>query len=109
MNTKKREYTERVNLRVTKTEKEKLLQLAQAHSLKLSEYLRQAGLAQELKGRTEIEAIITLAKINADQARLGNLFKLALDGGSGDANDLETIIREIKKTQRLLNETVDRI
>ena len=96
-------------IRVTEEERDQLLHLASAHGLNLSEYLRQAGLAQELRGRAGIEAVVTLSKINADQARLGNLFKLALDGGAGDTQELTAMILEIRRTQQALNEAIDRL
>lgn len=114
MNSK--QNTKRVNrseklppIRVTEEEKARLNELAQAHGLSLSEYMRQAGLVQEITGRTEIETVLRLAKINADQARLGNLLKLVLDTKGTSDTAIERLINEIRQTQQLLKEAVNRV
>lgn len=109
MNTKKnkKKKSEVVPIRVTPEEKERLQELAQAHGLKLSEYMRQAGLIQEITSRTEVETVLQLAKINADQARLGNLLKLAIDMENGV--EVERLITEIRQTQHELKEAVHRV
>lgn len=94
-------------IRVTEEEKERLLSLSQAHGLSLSEYMRQAGLAKEITHRTEVETVLQLARINADQARLGNLLKLALD--HDNALEVEKLINEIRRTQQDLKAAVNRV
>lgn len=96
-----------IPIRVTPAEKSRLLELAQAHGLKLSEYMRQAGLVQEITSRTEVETVLQLAKINADQARLGNLLKLAIDMENNV--EIEQLIAEIRQTQQQLKDAVNRI
>lgn len=96
-----------IKIRVTKEEKERLIELAKAHGLSLSEYLRQAGLGQEITSRTEIEIVLELARINADQARLGNLLKLAIN--MENAHEVDKLIVSIRQTQQLIKETVERI
>lgn len=104
MNTKK---TRVIPIRVTPSEKDQLLELAQAHGLSLSEYIRQAGLAQEITNRTEVETVLQLAKINADQARLGNLLKLAID--QDNYTEVERLIAEIRQIQQQLKDAVNRV
>jgi len=104
---KKQGKTQVVPIRVTPEEKERLLELAQAHGLKLSEYMRQAGLIQEITSRTEVETVLQLAKINADQARLGNLLKLAID--MENYSEVEQLIAEIRQTQQELKKAVHRV
>jgi hypothetical protein len=94
-------------IRVTPEEKERLLTLAQAHGLKLSEYMRNAGLAQEITSRTEVETVLQLAKLNADQARLGNLLKLAIN--FEDSKNFEKLVGEILRTQQDIKAAVNRI
>ncbi|MCJ7602140.1 MAG: hypothetical protein MUO63_11675 [Desulfobulbaceae bacterium] len=96
-----------IPIRVTAAEKNRLLELAQAHGLKLSEYMRQAGLVQEITSRTEVETVLQLAKINADQARLGNLLKLAIDRENNV--EIEQLIAEIRQTQQQLKDAVNRV
>ncbi len=109
MDTKKRSNKTAVipPIRVTEEEKKKLLELAQAHGLSLSEYLRQAGLVQEITHRTDIETVVQLAKINADQARLGNLLKLAID--NENFKEVDQLITEIRRTQQTLKDAVNRV
>jgi hypothetical protein len=96
-----------IPIRVTAAEKSRLLELAGAHGLKLSEYMRQAGLVQEITSRTEVETVLQLARINADQARLGNLLKLAIDRENNV--EVERLIAEIRQTQQQLKDAVNRV
>ena len=98
---------EKIELRVTPEDKKRLKELAQAHAMSLSEYLRQAGLMQEIASRTEIETTLELAKMNADQARLGNMLKLAID--SGNEPEIERLIAEVRRTQQTIRETLESI
>ena len=101
------EKTEIIKFRVTVIEKNRLLDLAQAHGLSLSEYMRQAGLIHEITSRTEVETVLQLAKINVDQARLGNLLKLAID--QDNTQEVERLIAEIRQTQQQLKDAVNRV
>ena len=96
-----------LKFRATPEEAEQLKTLAQAHAMSLSEYLRQAGLMQEIKSRTEIETTLELAKMNADQARLGNMLKLAID--SENEKEIERLIAEVRRTQQTIRETLEAI
>ena len=95
-------------IRVSEGEREQLKLLAQAHGLKLSDYLRRAGLIQEVRARTDAQAIITLGRLNADLARMGNLFKLALDKGM-EYSELTNLINDLKHTQRQIKDTMSRL
>lgn len=109
MNSKKTNTkTSRIEVRASATEKQQLELLAQAHGLKLSDYLRRAGLIQEVRARTDAQAIITLGRLNADLARLGNLFKLALDKGV-EYSELTNLINDLKHTQRQIKDTMSRL
>lgn len=105
--TNKSGKTHVIPIRVTPAEKSRLLELAQAHGLKLSEYMRQAGLVQEITSRTEVETVLQLARINADQARLGNLLKLAIDMENNV--EIDRLIAEIRQTQQQLKDAVNRV
>lgn len=102
------EKTSDIHFRVSEAEKQQLELLAQAHGLKLSDYLRRAGLIQEVRARTDAQAIITLGRLNADLARLGNLFKLALDKGV-EYSELANLINDLKHTQRQIKDTMSRL
>ena len=66
---------------------------AAATGLSVSAYLRNLGLGFQPPSTLDQEAILALLKVNADQGRLGGLFKLWLSGQS--APEAET--REIRK------------
>lgn len=109
MNSKKTDTkTLRIEVRASSAEKQQLELLAQAHGLKLSDYLRRAGLIQEVRARTDAQAIITLGRLNANLARLGNLFKLALDKGM-EYSELTNLINDLKHTQRQIKDTMSRL
>ena len=99
--------TKKIEIRVAVEDKKRLKELAQAHAMSLSEYLRQAGLMQEIASRTEIETTLELAKMNADQARLGNMLKLAID--SENEHKIERLIAEVRRTQQTIRETLESI
>ena len=64
---------------LNRQEKDKLIELAKTYNLSQSELLRFAVLNIPLPNIGKQQAISDLLKINAVLARLGNLFKLALD------------------------------
>jgi len=66
-------------IRVTAAEQQEIQKLAQSVGLSTSEYMRSASLLLEINSRFDNEIIIKLFRLNADQARLGNLLKLTLD------------------------------
>lgn len=80
--------TNRHRFLVSFTEEEQAGVKAQAdqYKLSMSEMLRRFALGQHLPDPSDFAAarsIRDLLKINADQARLGNLLKLALDESDG--------------------------
>ena len=66
---------------------------AAATGLSVSAYLRNLGLGFQPHSTLDEQAILALLKVNADQGRLGGLFKLWLSGQS--AASAETV--EIRK------------
>jgi len=68
---------------------------AAATGLSVSAYLRNLGLGFQPQSTLDHEAVLALLKVNADQGRLGGLFKLWLSGQSTPA-------AEIKEIQKLL-------
>lgn len=78
--------------------------LAKQLKLSKSELLRRLVLAQRLPKAEDFAAqqsILDLMKINADLARLGNLFKMALDEPLSQETfqQIHTITAEIRDTQ----------
>jgi hypothetical protein len=66
---------------------------AAAVGLSVSAYLRNLGLEFQPHSTLDHEAILALIKVNADQGRLGGLFKLWLSGQSAPAAEASEILR----------------
>ena len=64
---------------------------AAATGLSVSAYLRNLGLGFQPHSTLDQEAILALLKVNADQGRLGGLFKLWLSGQSAPSSDITDI------------------
>ncbi|WP_316978942.1 plasmid mobilization protein [Shumkonia mesophila] len=81
----------------------------------ISEFLRGLILGHGMPKPEAFEychAIRDLLTVNADQARLGNLLKLALDVGGKDlapmiVSQIEDLITDIRKTQDTLRDGVE--
>ena len=63
---------------VSAVERDAIRRRATAASLSVSAYLRAAGLGQTIRSTLDHGTVMELAKINADQGRLGGLLKLWL-------------------------------
>lgn len=78
---------------------------AKACSLSVSAYLRAAGLGKPIHATVDLAAIEALAKVNADQGRLGGLLKLWLTDQPGrgvPASDVRALLARIEALQNLL-------
>ena len=64
---------------------------AAATGLSVSAYLRNLGLGFQPHSILDQEAMLALLKVNADQGRLGGLFKLWLSGQSAPAEEAPEI------------------
>jgi len=87
---------------VTPEEKEEIIVLGKQTRLGTSGLVRRLVLGHKLPDTTRHEAVLNLMKINADLARLGNLFKMAMDDDLPDKDDLEAMRNRIRDTQFLL-------
>nr|CAM74317.1 oriT binding protein [Magnetospirillum gryphiswaldense MSR-1] len=111
--------TERHRQLVSFTPEELATVKAQAGQFKLSvsEMLRRFALGQTLpdpSAFTGAQSIRDLLKVNADQARLGNLLKLALDESDGTwpasmVARIDGLMVQIQDTQDQLKATVKEI
>jgi hypothetical protein len=80
---------------------------ANAHDTRLSnsEFLRNLGKGYEPKSSFDREAIKELAKLHADQGRLGGLLKLWLSEKKGDdapVKNVRTLLHEIEDLQMFI-------
>lgn len=101
----------------TDEERVQVQALADQVRLSVSELLRRLVLGQRLPDAGQFVAAQTirdLLKVNADQARLGNLLKMALDDADGDfppatVARIEGLISKIHAAQADLKQTVAEI
>lgn len=91
---------------LTKEEKQIFAKKAKENNLTQSDLVRLSVLNLALPNSEHHKDIKELLKINADLARLGNLFKLAIDEGTKPEEEINDLIEEIKGTQDLLKEAI---
>jgi len=85
--------------------------------LSVAAYLRTLGLGHTPKTILDSKAVIELAKVNGDLGRLGGLLKMLLTnnehikslGKEQIALKINTLLDEIKSTQGVLLETVNKV
>ena len=82
---------------------------AAATGLSVSAYLRNLGLGFQPHSTLDHEAILVLLKVNADQGRLGGLFKLWLSGqstASAETLEIRKLLVDIEECQLKLKALV---
>lgn len=91
---------------------------AKAVRLSTAEFLRRLGRGQTLPSTLDLQAVDTLAKVNADQGRLGGLLKLWLTDDPKfavfvDQRDVRsvvlTLLQQLGETQKKLQAVMHRI
>ena len=96
---------------VTEEERGAIGTRAKGCGLVVSDYLRAVGLGHEPRSVFAHEAVMALAKVNADQGRLGGLLKLWLSdrpGQGASTVDVRRLLREIEAAQADLRKLVER-
>ncbi len=104
-----------VKAHITPEEKETLKDHAKSLNLTVSSFVRRVVTGQNLPSTQHHKEIRDLVKVSADLARLGNLFKLALD--DEDFNELQkkegldalSVMEEINQSRKLLKQTIKEI
>jgi hypothetical protein len=97
---------------VTDDERARIEQRAAAAGLSISAFLRAAGLHQPIRSVLDHEAVVALAKVNADQGRLGGLLKLWLSEEAGQGvsgTDIRQLLDRIGEAQAKLAEIAGRV
>ena len=97
---------------VSERERAEIETRAAATGLSVSAYLRNLGLGFQPRSTLDQEAILALLKINADQGRLGGLFKLWLSGqgaGSTEALEIRKLLSAIEDCQLKLKAAIGRL
>jgi hypothetical protein len=97
---------------VSPAERAAIEQRAVSTGLSVSAYLRGVGIGHEPKSLVDRRAVQALAKVNADQGRLGGLLKLWLTERSGQgasAPEVRSLLKEIEDAQERLRKLVQRL
>ena len=95
----------RIYAHVTEEEGAEITALASQARITVSELVRRLVTGKKLPDANSHEAVIKLVKLNADQARLGNLLLMALDDPEftpPEGMDLEELFDRIRSTQSIL-------
>ncbi len=85
---------------------------AAATGLSVSAYLRNLGLGFQPHSTLDQKAILALLKVNADQGRLGGLFKLWLSGqsaASAETMEIRKLLVDIEDCQQALKTVIARL
>ncbi len=97
---------------VSKRERAEIETRAAATGLSVSAYLRNLGLGFQPQSTLNHEAVLALLRVNADQGRLGGLFKLWRSGQSAPSNDamqIRALLVDIEDCQRELKVVIGRL
>ncbi|MDR3631409.1 MAG: hypothetical protein P4L42_13855 [Desulfocapsaceae bacterium] len=89
---------------LTQDEYQQITESAAKARLPVSKFCKRVCLAQEVRSTVDHQAVVTLAKANADMGRLGGLFKMILsEGNVGEyAGELRATLRSIEITKDTL-------
>ncbi|HIF9201924.1 TPA: plasmid mobilization protein [Photobacterium damselae] len=100
--------TEIIRIRVSESEKIKLQQLASKSSARnLSDYIRSTALNKKIATKFDNDLVLSLLKVNADLARLGNLFRITLhESYNYTPEQIELIQDNLKYTSEQLKKMV---
>ena len=97
---------------VSERERAEIETRAAATGLSVSAYLRNLGLGFQPQSTLDHEAALALLRVNADQGRLGGLFKLWLSGQSApsaEAMEIRSLLVDIEESQRELKALIGRL
>jgi hypothetical protein len=97
---------------VSSRERAEIETRAAATGLSVSAYLRNLGLGFQPHSTLDHEAILALLKVNADQGRLGGLFKLWLSGQnspSPETAEIRKLLTAIEDCQLKLKSLVGQL
>jgi len=108
-----RDRTNPLRVVVSDEERAAILQRAAAASLSISAYLRAAGMGATFRSAAaNHEQVAALAKVNADQGRLGGLLKLWLSerpGQGASAREVRALLDRIGELQGALADAAARL
>jgi hypothetical protein len=107
-----RQRRRRLKVSVTEAERDRIIELAALTRLSTSAYLRSLGVGWVPRSTLDHQAVLALAKVNADQGRLGGLLKLWLSerpGQGASTLDVRRLLGEIEAAQAQLRKLMERL
>jgi hypothetical protein len=112
--TEPRDRINRLLVVVNAAERDAIEARAKATGLSVSSYLRATGMGRHIWGNAALnhEQVLALAKVNADQGRLGGLLKMWLvdrPGRGASEFEVRRLLNEIRDLQGRLAEIAERI
>ena len=115
--TETRKSGKHLRVPVLPDEKKRIEALATSAGLSVAAYLRTVGMGYEVRSVMDCQAVVQLAKVNADQGRLGGLLKLWLSNderfaGFDEATmraNIRAVLARIEATQADMLALVQRI
>ena len=90
-------------------QKKELSGIASRARISLSELCRRLLTGVKLPSPSRYQAVKDIVRVNADLARLGNLFKLALDDKRVPRESVKGLINDITRDREKLKEILDDI
>ena len=99
----------RMRVQVTEIERDRIKELACMTRLSASAYLRTLGLGWTPRSVIDHQAVLMLARVAADQGRLGGLLKLWLSarpGQGASVTEVRRLLREIEAAQAELRRLI---
>ena len=97
---------------VSAVDRMRIQERARVAGLSVSAYLRASGLGHPIRSVLDYDAVRDLAKVNADQGRLGGLLKLWLEdrpGRGAPEIDVRRLLERIDDLQGRLIDVVSRV
>jgi hypothetical protein len=104
-----RDRKRQVHVYVTPDERAELEERSRQAGLRMSAYLRAAGMSTQIRSVLDLKTVGELAKVNADQGRLGGLLKMYLQDRDPDRRTAQRLLAEIEAVQSELRTVLRRI
>lgn len=88
-------------------ERTEIQRRAKVAGMSQSAFLRAVGLGFEPPSTFDADVVLALARVNADQGRLGGLLKLWLSRGEGAGGvDVATLLEDIRAAQQQIHAAI---
>ncbi len=94
---------------VTPAEREILKANAKRAGMRTSHYLRTVGAMAPVRSDLDHEAVAALAKVSADQGRLGGLLKMYLQDPNPDRRVAQRLLAELESAQLEIRAALRRV